>query len=98
MFLYPPLWPEGLPTSILEAGLMSCAVIGTNQGGITEIIKDQANGIIVDNTMESLYLAMEKLILDSELREKYSNELHKTIENDFSWDVTAKKIINDIKK
>ena len=98
VFLYPPLWPEGLPTSILEAGLMSCAVIGTNQGGITEIIKDQSNGIIVDNTMESLYLAMEKLILDSELREKYSNELHKTIENDFSWDVTAKKIINDIKK
>jgi glycosyltransferase involved in cell wall biosynthesis len=41
---------------------------------------------------------METLILNKKLREKYANELYKTIEEDFSWDVTAKKIIDDITK
>ena len=96
IFLYPPLWPEGLPTSILEAGLMKCAVIGTNQGGIKEIIHDGKNGLIVDSNCDSLYEGMKKLIDDKKLREKYTKELEKTIREEFSWDETAKKIVKDM--
>lgn len=96
IFLYPPLWPEGLPTSILEAGLMKCAVIGTNQGGIKEIIQDNKNGLIVENTTEALYEGMKKLIDNEKLRLKYAEELEKTIYESFSWNVTAKKIIKDM--
>ena len=96
IFLYPPLWPEGLPTSILEAGLMKCAVIGTNQGGIKEIIRNGKNGLIVDSNCNSLYEGMKKLIDDKKLREKYTKELEKTIREEFSWDETAKKIVKDM--
>lgn len=96
IFLYPPLWPEGLPTSILEAGLMHCAIIGTNQGGIKEVIINKENGIIVDATEDNLYKAMEKLIVNDNLRIEYATKLYKTIETKFSWEVTAKKILKDM--
>ena len=96
IFLYPPLWPEGLPTSILEAGLMSCAVIGTDQGGIKEIIHNGENGLIVDNTINGLKKGMKELIVDEKNRKKLANNLHNTIIQQFSWNVTANKIIRDI--
>lgn len=96
VFLYPPLWPEGLPTSILEAGMMKCSVIGTNQGGICEIINDNVNGMIVSNDIDDLEKAMEKLLLDRKLREKYANNLYNTVKDKFSWEVTAKKILEDM--
>ena len=96
IFLYPPLWPEGLPTSILEAGMMGCAVIATDRGGIKEIITNNENGIIVSDKMEDLERAMERLILDDKLRKNFSNKLYDTVKNKFTWDVTAMKILNDI--
>lgn len=96
VFLYPPLWPEGLPTSILEAGLMSCCVIATAQGGIKEIIQDNKNGLIVDSTVKDLKLAMKRLIDDEKKRENLANQLNDTVMHKFSWSVTANKIIHDI--
>ena len=96
IFLYPPLWPEGLPTTILEAGMMKCSVIATDKGGIKEIITDNENGLIVDTNAYELESAMEKLILDSDLRKRFANKLYETIESKFSWDVTVNKILQDI--
>ena len=96
IFLYPPLWPEGLPTSILEAGLMGCCVIGTSQGGIKEIISDKKNGLIAGNDMQSLYECMKTLCDNKNLINKYSNELKKSIKKKFSWNINAKKIARDI--
>lgn len=97
IFLYPPLWPEGLPTAIIEAGMMRCSVIATDQGGIKEIIHNDENGFIVGNESIDLEKAMEKLILDSKLRVKFANNLYDTVKNNFSWEVTAKKLVKDIK-
>ena len=96
VFLYPPLWPEGLPTSILEAELMGCAVIGTNKGGIKEIIQNGKNGIIVNDGASSLYKAMKLLIDDKSLLKHYSKEINKTVKENFSWDKTAQKILGDM--
>ena len=96
VFLYPPLWPEGLPTSILEAGLMGCCVIGTNQGGIKEIIQDKKTGLIVDNTATSLQTAMEELYMDKDLCKKYADQLKQCIICDFSWKATSEKVAKDI--
>ena len=96
VFLYPPLWPEGLPTSIVEAGLMKCSIIGTDQGGITEVISNNQNGLIVGTTMEALQDGMDTLISSKELRNKFSSNIYNTILDKFSWNVTAKKILKDI--
>ncbi len=95
VFLYPPLWPEGLPTSLLEAGLMKCIVIGTMQGGIVEVINKE-NGILIDGSVNSLVNSMSKTIDDNKCK-KLATQLHKDIINNFSWEVTTNKIIKDIK-
>ena len=96
IFLYPPLWPEGLPTSILEAGLMKCSVVGTNQGGIKEVIINGKNGLIVKETEKSLLNGMNKLIKNEKLRKELANKLYKDILGKFSWNVTSDAILNDI--
>lgn len=96
VFLYPPLWPEGLPTSILEAGLMNCAVIGTDQGGIKEVLINKKNGLIVDTTVDSLEKAMLFLIENENKRNEYSSALYKTVKEKFSWDATSNTILTDI--
>lgn len=95
VFLYPPLWPEGMPTSILEAAMTKCAIIATDQGGIKELV-DNDNGIIVDGNIDDLVKAMERLILDENLRERYANNLYNTAKDKFTWEKTAKKILKDM--
>ncbi len=48
VFVYPSMYPEGLPTSILEAALGDCAIIATPRGGTEEVITSPALGWIVD--------------------------------------------------
>jgi len=96
IFLYPPLWPEGLPSSILEAGMMRCAVVATAQGGIVEIIDDNKNGVIVSNEINDLEEAMDKLIIDDKLRNHFADALYDTIKSKFTWEVMARKILKDI--
>ena len=96
VFLYPPLWPEGLPTSILEAGLMRCSIIGTNQGGIKEIIKNNENGLIVTEDVKGVHDGMEKLIKEETLRKKLADQIYKDVCEKFSWEHTSNKIISDI--
>ena len=97
IFVYPPNWPEGLPTSILEAGLMENSVITSLQGGIKEIINDGINGLIVNDKDELLY-KLEYLILHKDIRLKLSKQLKEKILNNFEWGKTSDKIINDLYK
>ena len=48
------------------------------------------------NNEKELYNALETLITDKKVRDKYSNEIVKTIRTGFLWESTAKKIIKDI--
>ena len=89
------MWPEGLPTSILEAGLMKCAVIATPFGGTKEIIENNNNGLLITN-QEELTLALKKLIANKDLQNTLSNNLYNKIKNEFLWENTANKVLNDI--
>lgn len=96
IFVYAPNWPEGLPTSVLEAGLMECAVISSPQGGNKEIVIHEENGLMV-NSEEELTNALKTLIDNPKSRNKYAKNLKRTILDTFVWDKTSEKIINDIK-
>ncbi len=95
IFVYAPIWPEGLPTAILEAGYMKCAVVASPYGGTKEIIKDKQNGIMIQNE-EELFEALELLIKDKSLRKKYAEALFDTVNKKFLWKSTAKRIASDI--
>lgn len=98
IFVYPSLYPEGLPTSILEAGLMECAVIATPRGGTEEVIIDDNHGIIIDGTVDSIYKSLKKLIEDKKLREKMALNINKRVKECFGWENVAEEVISELKK
>lgn len=95
IFVYAPIWPEGLPTSILEAGLMKCAVVASPQGGIKEIIEDNVNGLMIENESE-LYNALMTLIANPKLRSELANRLKEKVSKEFVWSETVKTVIKNI--
>lgn len=97
IFVHPSMYPEGLPTSILEAGLMKCAIVATNRGGTIEVIDNNINGLIVEENVQDLVKKLEKLLDNKDIMEEYKEEIHNKIINQFSWSNTAKTIINSIK-
>ena len=96
IFVHPSHYPEGLPTCILEAGLMKCAIIATPNGG-TKYFIDGTNGFVVESQKE-LEEKLESLVKDKKLIEKLGNKMHETVTKNFTWEVTSKKINNDMFK
>ncbi len=48
-----PSYSEGMPTAILEAGLMKCAVVATPvEAEPKEIISDNKNGLFCDTNVK----------------------------------------------
>jgi len=96
IFVYAPNWPEGLPTGILEAGLMECAVISSPQGGNKEII-DNKTGLMINNE-EELEKALKILIENPKTRKELSSNLKEKVLNNFEWSKTSERILKDLKK
>lgn len=92
IFINPSAFPEGLPTSILEAGMMKCAVIATPMGGTTEIISNDEIGYICGFETDDILEKLERLIQNEDEILKLGNNIYEIIQKDFSWDNTAKKI------
>lgn len=97
IFVNPSSFPEGLPTTILEAGMMKCAVIATPMGGTGEIIKNNEIGYICGFQTEEIQEKIEKLLKDREEMKKLGENIQEKVKNEFSWEATAKKIEKSIK-
>lgn len=97
IFVNPSAFSEGLPTSILEAGMMKCAVVATPMGGTTEIISNEDIGYICGFEVEEVLDKIEKLIKNKNTIKRLSENIYNVVINNFSWEVTAKKIYETIK-
>lgn len=86
---------EGLGVVILEAMSFGKPVIGTSVGGITDIIKDGKNGLLVPqkNSMQ-LANAIKRVLRDNKLENYLSNNGINTVKHSFSW----QSIIDAIEK
>ncbi|KXT79153.1 glycosyltransferase family 4 protein [Streptococcus sp. DD13] len=92
IFVYPSMYPEGLPTSILEAGILGNAIIATDRGGTIEVIHQADQGIIMEETVASLQSALKTLVEDDTLRSRMQDAIHQRVKTNFTWTVTAEKV------
>jgi len=78
---------EGIPISILEALSLGFPIVSSNVGGISEIIKDNETGFLVDDIynpnayLEKIY----KIINNEEVLKKIELNSKKAIESQHSW-------------
>lgn len=97
--IVPSIGSEGTSLSLLEAMASGCAVICTNVGGMTNIVLDQYNGLIVEPTEDAILAALEELICNYELRTFVSNRAYDTAKNAFSkekWIASWKKLLEKL--
>lgn len=92
-----PSYNEGLPTSVLEAGVCRKAIVATNVGGTLEIITHNQSGIIIKpyNSKEVIN-ALEKLLDNPELRNRLGENARKEIEQKFNWENSVSLYLKEI--
>ena len=88
-----PSYSEGFSMAVLEALSYSKPIVCTPVGALGEVVKDRVNGLIVDaGDREALYLALKRMICDSELRESMIAWNHKYTVQNFSQEIVSGKI------
>lgn len=94
----PTVGSEGTSLALLEAMSSQCAVIASNVGGMTNIILNGYNGLMVNaGDAASLTQALERLVSDTVLRKKIADNGYETVKEAFSlrrWQNQWRRIIN----
>jgi len=97
--IVPTIGSEGTSLSLLEAMSAKCAVIATNVGGMTNIILDKYNGLMINPDEVELYEALTTLIKNKAFREEIANNGFLTVSKAFNkelWEERWTKVLNDI--
>jgi len=77
---------EGHPYAILEAGLAKLPVIGSNIPGITDIIENDKNGVLVESrNPDDIKRALEELLSNTKKMAKLGASLESDIKDKFSF-------------
>jgi glycosyltransferase involved in cell wall biosynthesis len=88
-----PSFAEGVPVSLMEAMACGIPVIGTNVGGVTELIEHGVSGMVVAPSDEqALKSAIFRYIKHPELRETVRSAARKTVESDFNFKIEVSKL------
>lgn len=86
----PTRYPEGLPTVILESGMLGIPVIASDAGGIVEVVRDEVSGRIVrSGDVGAIAAAIAELKADPELRRRCGASLRETVRASYTWDRIA---------
>ena len=85
---------EGLGVVLLEAMACKLPVIGSDIGGIPDIIQDGETGLLVpEKDVTGLSRSIINLIEDEELRERIARTGYFNIKGRFSWEKIAEKYL-----
>lgn len=90
---------EGLGVVFLEAIASGTPIIGSNVGGIPDIIKHGETGLLVEqkNTKE-LAGAVVRILTDGKLNRHVTTNAIKFVRENFTWDIVADKFAEMIRK
>jgi glycosyltransferase involved in cell wall biosynthesis len=85
---------ESLPTTVKEAFFLNVPVIGTDVGGIPELIIDNETGILIPSeNPDKLSQAVNELLSNKEKAKKLASNGNIFVKNNMTWDVLLPKYI-----
>jgi glycosyltransferase involved in cell wall biosynthesis len=81
LLVVPSLWPDTFPTVAIESLAYSVPVIATNMGGLSEIVQDGVNGLIISPTKpDSIILAVKCIQSNAQLYRDFAANARSSIE------------------
>lgn len=87
IFVHPSTHHEGFPMILAEAGAAGCAIVATNQGGTSELIKSGQTGMLTD--LEHFGDDVENMIRNSVKGQKLGKLCREKVLRDFQWKNSA---------
>jgi len=86
---------EGMPLGCLQAMASGLAIVGSRTFGISEVVRDGENGILVEvGDVRGLADALERLLNDRALIRKMGERGRQIIFEEFRWDVIVEQYLN----
>jgi glycosyltransferase involved in cell wall biosynthesis len=86
MFVNPSNYPEGLPTTLLEAGAAALPVISTPRGGSGDLIRNGETGwLIPGSTPSHLAAAMREVMAQPDEAIRRGAKLFRLVQADYAW-------------
>ena len=89
LFMLPSNY-EGLPMVIIEAMSFGKPVVASNVGGISEIVRNDTNGYVVENTPEAFAARIKEILEDKRRYDSFS----KASLEIFNAELTVDKMVN----
>ncbi len=89
-----PSYHEGVPRALIEAAAMGRAVVATDIPGSAAVVDDGVNGTLVPpRNAGALAAAIDALLDDAELRERYGDAGRRKAEREFDERVVAARYV-----
>ncbi len=86
---------EGLGVVLIEAMACKLPVIGSNIGGIPDIVEDGVTGLLVpQKNVSELSKSINKIIENPDISERIAEKGYKMVKSNFSWERIAKDYID----
>jgi glycosyltransferase involved in cell wall biosynthesis len=86
---------EGMPLGCLQAMASGLAIVGSRAPGISEVVRDGENGILVEvGDVRGLADALERLLNDRALIRKMGERGRQLAHEEFRWDVIVEQYLN----
>ena len=75
---------EGMPLSLIQAGMAGRPVVATNVGSVQEVVKDGFTGIVTSTSVNEIASAVERLIFDGSEMVRLGENARKVMHKEFS--------------
>ncbi len=83
-----------VPLKLLEAMAMGKAIIATHVRGLSEVVEDRVNGLLIQpGNVEELAGKVLELLADEPLRRKIGSNAREQATREFSWGHSAEKVL-----
>jgi len=93
----PSCYPEGVPRSLLEAMAMEKPIVTTDNIGCREVVEHGRNGFLVPTKDERfLATAIETLLHDASVRERFGRYSRRKVEHEFSEDIIVQQVLEKL--
>jgi phosphatidylinositol alpha-1,6-mannosyltransferase len=88
---------EGFGIVYLEAGLFGRPAIGSRSGGVTDAVRHEETGLLVDpGDAPGLAAAIRRLRDDPDLAERLGSRGRERVLGEFGWSRQARPLIEDL--